>query len=748
MRSALCILLFLLLPSLLRAQQEPAPAAPPASAPGNAASGAPKTPLQHRPKIGVALEGGGALGLAHIGVLKWFEEHHIPVDYVAGTSMGGLVGGFYATGMTPEEMQKLIEGMDWRKVLSDRTPYEDLSYRRKEDQRAYPNSLVFGLRNGLSIPAGLIPGHQIGMLIDRVTLPYYGISSFDDMPVPFRCVATDLVSGQSHVFQDGSLAVALRSTMSIPGAFSPVRDGKAVYVDGGLLDNLPTDVVKQMGAEIVIAVHLEPAPVEAKDIQSALSVLNHSVSAMLKENELHSLELADSIISVPLGEFTTVDYAKNEPIMQRGYEAARAKAPLLNALALGNADWDAYLQARKTRKRSELPVPQFVKVEGAGVRGDAYASHYFRSFVDKPLNTEKLDDVLTRVTGVGRYDSAGYWLTVQDGKPGLLVKVVEKNDAPPMFQTAFEVDGSQAGNVDFTTGTRFTFMDVTSFRSEWRTDLLLGNTYGIQSELYQPLWKDSRWFFAPHADASDTTFQIYQKNDPLADYRIYRINIGGDIGYSFGRFSELRVGYEVGSLNTKLRLGTLQIPEVEGRVGQSHLHYLLDHTDDPVIPRRGFTAESNFRWFDQSPAATNGFPSMDLKFGYFQPITHAASLFVEGEGGSTFGTTNTGIPQFFLGGPLRLSAYGNNEFQGNQYYLFRAGFVHDLLTLPPFVGKKVYAVGSYEIGKMYGVTADTNLPNDVALGFLAETAVGPFFIGGSVGDSGHRKWFFQLGRVF
>jgi NTE family protein len=703
---------------------------------------------QHRPKIGVALEGGGAMGLAHIGVLKWFEEHHIPVDYVAGTSMGGLVGGFYATGMTPEEMQKLIEGLDWRKILGDRTPYEDLSYRRKEDQRAYPNSLIFGLKHGLSAPEGLIAGHQIGLLIDRVTLPYYGVSSFADLPVPFRCVATDLVSGESHIFQSGPLPVALRSTMSIPGAFSPVREGNAVYVDGGLLDNLPTDVVKQMGAEIVIAVHLEPAPVEAKNVRSVFSVLNHSVSAMVTANELHSLELADSIISVPLGEFTSVDYAKSEPIMQRGYEAAKAKAPLLEAFSLSDAEWDTYQQTRKARQRTELPVPQFVKIEGASGKGEAYAARYFRSLMNKPLDTQRLDEMLTRMTGVGRYDSASYWLTEQDGKPGLLVHVVEKNDAPPTFQPAFEVDGSQAGNVDFTTGTRFTFTDIAGFRSEWRTDVLLGNTYGIQAELYRPFTADSRWFFAPHADASDTTFQIYAKNDPLADYRIYRINIGGDIGYGFGRFSELRVGYEIGSLNTKLRLGTPEIPAVQGRVGQSHLHYLLDLTDDPVIPRRGFSAESNFRWFDQSPAATNGFPSMDLKLGYFQPIAKPFSLFAEGEGGSTFGTTNTGIPQFFLGGPLRLSAYGNNEFQGNQYYLFRAGFIHDLLTLPPFVGKKVYAVGSYEIGKMYGVTADTNLPNDVALGFLAETAVGPFFIGGSIGDSGHRKWFFQLGRVF
>jgi NTE family protein len=726
MRRIILAVFLVLSPLTLRAQQNPKP----------------------RPKIGVALEGGGAMGLAHIGVLKWFEEHHIPVDYIAGTSMGGLVGGFYATGMSPEELKALIESLDWRKILSDRAPYEDLSFRRKEDQRAYPNSLIFGLRHGLSAPAGLIPGHQIGLLIDRVTLPYGDVPSFDALAIPFRCVATDLVSRKSHVFKDGSLAEAMRATMSIPGAFSPVHDGQAVYVDGGLLNNLPTDVVRQMGADIVIAVHLETAPAEGKDIQSIFGVLQQSVRVVLETNELRGMERADAVVSVHLAEFGTTEYTKSEEIMQRGYEAAKERARLLEAFALDNPAWEEHLQARDARRRHEAPVPQFIQVTGTNEHGAIDVARYLKSFQGKPLNPQKLDEVLTRLTGVGRYDSAGYRIVQQNGQTGLVVQVVEKNNAPPMAQIAAEVDGSQSGNVDFTMGARFTFMDVAGFRSEWRTDILIGNTYGFQTELYRPFRAESRWFFAPHADASDTAFPIYAKNDPLADYRIYRINIGADIGYSFGRFSELRVGYEVGSLNTKLRLGTPQIPSVQGRVGQTRLRYRLDHTDDPVIPRKGFSAESNFRWFDASPAARDGFPVMDLKFGYFQPITKPASIFVEGEGGTTFGTTSTGIPQFFLGGPVRLSAYGQNEFQGNQYYLFRAGYLHDLLTLPPFLGKKVYIIGAYEIGKMYGTTNTSEFPNDVDAGFLAETALGPFFIGGSVGDSGHRKWFFQLGRVF
>src|SRR5467141_1958825 len=192
MRRALSILVLLLAPFSLRAQQEnhPNPASP--QAPGSPVVAETKTAPRPRPKIGVALEGGGAMGLAHIGVLKWFEEHHIPVDYVAGTSMGGLVGGFYATGMSPDELKTLIEGMDWRKILGDRTPYEDLAFRRKEDQRAYPNSLIFGLREGLSLPAGLNAGHQIGLIIDRMT------KCLHSMPCPSPSAASPRISSAAN----------------------------------------------------------------------------------------------------------------------------------------------------------------------------------------------------------------------------------------------------------------------------------------------------------------------------------------------------------------------------------------------------------------------------------------------------------------------------------------------------------------------------------------------------------------------
>jgi NTE family protein len=741
------ILLLLLFP-FSTAQQTPDSQAGPVSSSTLAPAEEPRPAAKPRLKIGVALEGGGALGLAHIGVLQWFEDHHIPIDYLAGTSMGGLVGGLYATGKSPQQLQQLVDAQNWDVILGGTLPYEDLSFRRKEDQVAYPNSILLGLRKGLVLPGGLNAGQQISLLIDRETLAYSNVQSFDDLPIPFRCVATDLVSGKQAVFKDGSLSTAMRATMAIPGLFSPIREAEHIYVDGGLVGNLPTDVVRDMGADIVIGVHLQTSPAEADKIQSLFAILGRSIDVVVAGNEIRGLAGADIVVSVPLQNFSSLDYTKSKEIIEQGADAAAQKSRLLDTYALNDAAWAQYMDHRKAHRKSDIPVPQFVKVQGASPVAEENIGRFLKSQAGKPIDTNQLEGLLTRLTGIGRYDTAGYQITQQNGQPGLLVTMHEKLYAPPTLQLGFEVDGSESNDVDFTLATRLTFLDVAGYRSEWRTDFIFGNTYGVESELYRPFSPASKWFFSPHARASTTAFKIYRKSDPLAEYRLNGTEIGGDIGYGFSRFSEVRFGYEIGSLDARLRLGTPEFSSLSGRTGATRLRWLYDHTDDPVIPRSGVNAESNFRWYDTSPGESNSFPVMDVRIGLFKPITEPASLFVIGEGGTTFGSSTNGFPQFFLGGSNRLSAYGTNELFGDQFYFFRAGYLHDLLTLPPLAGKKVYAIAAYEFGKMYGVPDASRFPNDFAFGVLAETAVGPMVFGGSIGDSGHRKWFFQLGRVF
>jgi NTE family protein len=707
-----------------------------------------QTQTAKRLKIGIALEGGGALGLAHIGVLRWFEQHHIPVDYVAGTSMGGLVGGLYATGKSPDELERLVQGIDWDFVISGATPYEDLSYRRKEDARAIPDGIVVGFRRGMSLPSGLNAGHQISLIIDRETLAYSTVQSFDDLPIPFRCVSTELISGKAHVFSDGPIGLAMRSTMSLPGIFAPVRDQGRIYVDGALVDNLPTDLVREMHPDVVIAIHLQVSPAGANEIQSLFSVLDRSITVGTEATELRGMEAADLVVKVDVRDFDSLDFKKAEALIQKGVEAAEEKSKVLLPYALDAAAWAEYVAQRQARKKGAVGVPQFVKVAGTSPDAEKKIQRFLQPLVGKPIDTQVLDSDLTRLTGIGKFESVSYGMTQNDGEVGLLVTAHEKDYAPPVLQPAFEVDGAQPDHVTFTLGGRFTFLDIAGYGSELRTDFQFGNTYGISSEFYKRFSETSRWFFAPHGNASQSEQRIYSNGDPQADYRLGEAGVGLDLGYALDRFSEVRAGYEVGYLDASLRLGTPQFSSVQGRTGASQFRLTTDHTDDPVIPRRGYLGELDFHWVDTSPGAPAAFPTLELKSEVFKTISQPASVFVYAQGGSTLGYDQTGIPQYFLGGTAGLYAYGQNEVRGDQYYLFRAGYMHNLFTLPPLLGKNLYAMTFYEIGKMYDAPGVSRLPNDGAAGVITRTALGPLFIGGSVGDTGHAKWFFALGRVF
>ncbi len=384
--AAFCVLL-----SLYAFSQTPDSSAQPSSAaPSSTQTASPSAP-KRRLKIGVALEGGGALGLAHIGVLQWFEDHHIPVDYVAGTSMGGLVGGLYATGHSPAEMKAIVEKQDWNGIIDGETQYRDLSFRRKEDAVAYPNRLDFGLKNGFSLPPGLNSGQGVSLLIDRETLPYGHQESFNDFPIPFRCVATDLTTAKAVVFDHGSIAQAMRATMSLPGIFAPVREGDNIYVDGGLLGNLPTDVVRNMGADVVIAIHLETAPVDPEKIQSLFSILGRSVAVVIHQNEIRGLAGADLVVTVDLKEYDAMQYDKAEVIIDRGSKAAIDKSNILSPYALDDADWNTYLNQRKSRIKTDIPVPQFVEVRGIDPKKAQNLVRFFQPLAGKPVDVPEME---------------------------------------------------------------------------------------------------------------------------------------------------------------------------------------------------------------------------------------------------------------------------------------------------------------------------------------------------------------------
>jgi NTE family protein len=702
----------------------------------------------HRRKIGVALQGGGAKGLAHIGVLQWFEDHHIPIDYIAGTSMGGLVGGLYATGHSPAEIQRIVTGIDWNAVLSGTTPYPDLAFRRKEDLRAFPNGLELGLRNGVALPGGLNSGQAVRLVIDRNVLPYSDGRSFDSLPIPFRCTATDLVSGKPVVFANGSLATALRATMSIPAAFAPVREDGKIYADGGLLDNLPTDVVKQMGADVVVGVHLTTGPVSPANVRSMLQVAGGSSDVMINANELRGMEQADLLITVNLAGYTTLGFSRVQQIIPKGYEAAESRSNVLTPFQLDSEEWTHYLAQRDSRRVKSVPVPQFVEVKGTRPELADDIEKDLSSSVGEAIDTPLLERKITRAVGLGRFNSLSYSLTNRDGQQGLLITAEEKDYAPPWLKPGFIVDGSDPNNVQFTFGSRLTFLDVGGYRSEVRADFSIGSIYSFAAEYYHPFKPTSRWFIAPEFNASRSPINLYSENTFLAEYKINTVNGGFDVGYSFDRFSELRFGYQIGYLRATRWSGSPLLPSVSGRTGTTRIRYAMDRLDNPVVPRRGTAVLATAEWLDTNPGSTTAFPVGEITFEGFLPISKPGSLYGVAAGGSTFNYQQTGLPQFSLGSPARLAAYGINEFLTNKYVYGRIGYLHRMGELPAFLGGGVYLDGHVEAAKPFGLPSVSNVPGDVTAGVIMETVLGPVLVGGSVGESGHRKWFFQLGRVF
>jgi len=354
----------------------------------------------NRPRIGLALSGGGALGLAQIGVIQWLEENHIPVDRVAGTSMGSIIAAMYATGMSPVEIRKFAEGVDWNEALLPEPIYQQLAYRRKQDRRDYQIEAALGLKHGLSGPNGFDSGHGVGLLLDRIAFPESGIASFDDLPIPFRCVATDMQTGDRVVLHDGSLATAVRASMAIPGVFTPVEINGRVLADGGMVENIPVEAVREMDADAVIAVNLEIPLGEREQLETLTGVLSRAVSVMILQNERRSMALANATITVETGSFSTTDYDDLPGLIHLGYQSAASHAAaLLPYVIADEAEWRQYLAARMARRRVRPKEVQAVVVEGGDSDTYQRIAQRLKSDTQGPLDLSKLEDQLTHIAG-------------------------------------------------------------------------------------------------------------------------------------------------------------------------------------------------------------------------------------------------------------------------------------------------------------------------------------------------------------
>jgi len=712
---------------------------------------------EERPVIGLVLSGGSAAGLAHVGVIRWLEEHRIPIDMIAGSSIGGLVAGIYATGADAQEMAALMDTLDWQVLLSGETPYPLKAFRRKEDRRATSVPLEIGLRDGVRLPTGLDAGHQVGLFVDRVAFPYSHVASFSDLPTPFATVAVDLASGQQVVFRSGSLAEALRSTMAFPGWFQPVISGDRVLVDGGVLNNLPTDVMLEMGAEIVIAVDVGMRTAERETFDTLMGVANRTISVMMRENTDRSAELADILITPDAAAFAMDDFGRVDELQRIGYDAAAELADELGAHSVDEETWDAHVRARDDRRRALVATPQFLDLSGAAEVDEAAVAAALDGHLGVPLDVDGLEHDLTEITGWGRYAVAGYESRQRAEVEGLGIGLQQKTHGPPFLRPILEVGGEEFREARVTFGGRLIFFDIAGTNSEWRVDATYGQTSQVATDLFVPLGTTG-FFMAPRALAGRETQFAYDLGEKVAEYDVDRIGGGGDIGYLFGPRSELRLGVTVEHQSAAINIGDPLLPKLEGTTGYVGARWTFDGSNRALVATSGARLELRGRWVFASPnsfdeASSEGatyddrFYQARLQISAARPLTRRFFLVTGLAGGSSFGATASPLEQFQLGGPLRLGALGVGERRGSNFYFGRVGLLWGFASeeKPSLLGR-FYLTASYEIGDAFDRKSE--LYQDITFGLVGDTLLGGVFVGGAVGQDGNGSFFFALGPTF
>jgi NTE family protein len=707
-----------------------------------------------RPRIALALGGGSARGLAHIGVLEWLEEHRIPVDAVAGTSMGGLIGGFYATGISIPEIRGLTSATSWDSVLSTEAPYEDMTFRRKQDRRAFPAGLEFGVHRGLWLPRSLNRGQRIALLLDRFTLPYSALPTFDDLPTPFRCVAFDINRSESVVLDKGLLAEALRATMALPGIFPPVTIDGRLLVDGGFLDNVPAEAARRMDVDVVIAVDVTLDPAATPDV-TAFSMVNRAIDAVMAAGAKRNLASADVVITPDLRGLNSMDWKKVDEWRRRGYKAAEERAAELLRFAVSQEEYDAHRAARAARRRTAPIVPSAIRVTGVGPNDEARVTRQISARAGQLLDVGRLETDLLLLSGTDRYELLTYNLVEDAAGTRLEIAARPRANGPAFLTLGVDLNNIDAANFAASVEGRTTIFDVAGDGSEVRLDFALGTLLGAGGELYRPF--GTSWLFAaPHAFVVSSTRNRFVAGQHVGEYRFARAAVGADLGVRFGRVAELRAGVDIGQVRETLRVGDPSLPEASGDEQVASVRLAYDGQDSPVVPSHGVRATAGVRRFFSAPTvpatpdvveSPQEFWQAEFDATAFQSVTRRNRIFFRAAAGTSF-DAHPYFNDFSLGGPFRMSAYLNDELRGAHFALAGAGYMRQLPRLPSWVGGHSYAAVWVEGGSAFQSRSTAAWQGDIAAGLIIDSLVGPVFVGGSVGRDGHQRLYVSLGPLF
>ncbi|MBX3702601.1 MAG: patatin-like phospholipase family protein [Steroidobacteraceae bacterium] len=710
-----------------------------------------------RPRIGLVLSGGGARGLAHAGVLKVLEEQRVPIDAIAGTSMGAVIGGLYASGMTPAQIETLVGTLDWYEAFRDRSPRRDKNFRRKQDDREFLVRFPLGVKSGdLRVPRGLIQGQKLTQVLRRETIAVAGISDFDRLPTPFRAVATDLETGERRVLAGGDLTEALRASMSAPGVFAPIEVGGRLLVDGGLVENLPVDVAKQMGVDLVIAVDVGFVPVGRKELNSAFAVSNQMLTIMMmRETERQRALLAagDLLIAPALGTMLSTDFTAVARTIQAGEDAARAQAPRLAALSLDAARWNQYLASRSGA--ADRPGLQFVRVDERSTRYRERIEAELAPVVGKPLDAQAMERHLSRLYGDDNFETVDYRVVRDGERSGIEVSARRKSWGPNYLRFGLELQDDFEGSNSFNAGLRTLVTEANRYGADLQLDLQVGAHPLFRTQFHQPLGYASRWFVAPRLLIERRLFDIRDGDDRLATYRVRTAEAGLDLGRELGSWGEWRVGVLRGEGKRNLLVGDPGDPDLPPRTGfdrgELFSRFSVDRLDDVHFPRHGelFTLQWDAPRESLGAEADLDRISFDLQVARSRGRN---TIVISASGGARVSGDSSGVEDFYsLGGLFNLSGLSPDAVSGPHFGIARAIYYRRIgsgqegfLNVPTYLGASLERGNVWERrNDMDFGSARTN--GALFLGF--DTFLGPVYLAAGLDEDGGRSFYLLLGRI-
>ena len=706
-----------------------------------------------RPRIGLVLAGGGAKGVAHLGVLKVLEEMRVPVDYIVGTSMGSIVAGAYATGLTGVEMERRVRAADLPSILVDR-PRGSRSQRSKDLERRNVLGVEIGVgKDGVKIPTGAIVGHNIEIFLSELAGASADVGSFDELPVPYRAVATDIVTGEMVLLDRGDLISAMRASMAVPGVFSPVELNGRLLVDGGLVRNLPVDVVRRMGADIVIAVHLSTTPRERKSLQSAFGITQQMVDLLISANvhtSLSELTERDVLIDVHVGDFSSANFREATTLIPVGEKAARTAGDKLRALSLSPEDYRAFRATQLAREGRQVPV-QSVRLDESflGKVNPESARAMLQLDESKPSTREDIIEQFDVLLATDDFEQVRYRFVDIDDKRTLVLEPVAKSIGPNYLRFGLNLSSDLNGDSSFNilADHRATWLNKRGL--EWRNSISIGETLGFATELYQPLDLRRRFFLSPNLFWRQENAEIYFDNDSVARYLTRALGGGLDFGINFGRAAELRLGYQWANVDAGVDIGLPVLPDFEEKYGALRARFVFDTLDDWAFPTRGLFSQVNLMASREALGGNLSFERAEarLELPLHLGTRHRAS--VNMRGGTSFGSDLPFNQLFSLGGFLNLSGLQTRQILANSY-LYGAAVYHYRLGAPGQSGERLYVGGSLEAasykGRVNSLTKDDDFVAGGSLFFAVDSPIGPLYLAAGAADDGNYALYLFLGR--